>query len=114
MSSWLSGLFGCLEVDSIECLKVFCCGCSPCTIGKAMQQSDQSKSSSSECLKACCFPCCCIPLQRNELRATYGIEGNLCQDIGVTLCCGACSAMQMYNESKKRGPIQQQKQINQQ
>ena len=53
------------------------------------------------------FNCCCVPpcAIYNFIREGYGIEGSCMGDILWNCCCPVCTIVQMWEETRLRGPI---------
>eukprot|EP01006_Ploeotia_vitrea_P048359 TRINITY_DN67225_c6_g1_i1.p2 TRINITY_DN67225_c6_g1~~TRINITY_DN67225_c6_g1_i1.p2 ORF type:complete len:134 (-),score=10.25 TRINITY_DN67225_c6_g1_i1:717-1118(-) len=54
----------------------------------------------------CCIYCCFTPvyiLWRSQLRAKFGIDGNIIGDLCAAWCCGTLAVMQDARELKARG-----------
>ena len=47
------------------------------------------------------FGSCLIGMQRKTLRVANGIEGNLCADICLSLCCHPCVLVQNKSELER-------------
>eukprot|EP00727_Mastigamoeba_balamuthi_P003723 m51a1_g13348 hypothetical protein (352) ;mRNA; f:626-2164 len=60
------------------------------------------------CLALVALQCTCgscgIAVLRNIVREGYGIEGDCCSDLCLSVCCAPCAAAQLANEVSSRGP----------
>lgn len=108
--SWFAGLFDCFNpIDS--CLMTCCLPC--VTFGKTHHRMKKSANLdgyepvNTSCLLlvgSACVGLSIVPLalQRAEVRAKYGLEGNCISDILLSCCCGCCSLIQQDKEAEHR------------
>ncbi|XP_039605844.1 cornifelin homolog [Polypterus senegalus] len=93
-NKWNSGLFDCCEDMGICCCAFWCYPCFMC----------KTVSEYGECL--------CLPLldysgihpislaMRSSMRERFYIQGSICGDCCVVVCCNSCSWCQMARELK--------------
>jgi len=104
--TWNSGLLSCCDDKSQCCYGFFCCPCMACSTSAAADEP--------RCLPLCdilspaILSACGIPLfvppanlaLRTQVRTTYGLEGNICDDILASCFCIWCSYCQIARELK--------------
>ncbi|XP_072921127.1 placenta associated 8, tandem duplicate 1 [Hemitrygon akajei] len=82
-SDWSSGLFSCCDDIGVCCCGIFCTICLGCQIAGNMGE--------------CCL-CGTSMAMRTLIRTKYLINGSLCGDWLVTMCCLPCSLCQIKRE----------------
>ncbi|XP_046348217.1 placenta-specific gene 8 protein-like [Haliotis rufescens] len=85
---WSTGLCGCFE-DVMGCLCVmFCQECYGCHLA-------------SKAGETCCLPCC-VPYWlvslRAHIRGKHNIQGSICDDCCMVVCCYQCTMCQLSRE----------------
>merc|ERR1712036_52905 len=93
-----NGVFGCFNNLS-NCM----CGyfCLPCLFKQNAEK--MGESGCFHCVLGCCVPFVGAYLQRKKLREDNNIDGEAMEDIGYSLCCSPCVAVQVANELNDLG-----------
>ncbi|XP_076823087.1 placenta-specific gene 8 protein-like [Clavelina lepadiformis] len=89
---WQAGLCDCCS-DCGVCLCVTCCtSCYMCGLSRRMDEN-------------CCLGYCYggLALMRAKFRITHRIEGSLCEDACVSVCCNLCVMCQLGREMNLEG-----------
>lgn len=76
--------------------------CPPCAHVEVAQELDESSSAYLHALAWCCRPGIAVAVQREEIRRTYGIRGNCCEDVATACCCMPCAIAQQRREVRTR------------
>ncbi|KAM0722285.1 hypothetical protein Q7P37_001726 [Cladosporium fusiforme] len=114
MTEWQNGLCsGVCGGDCGTCWGSWCC--TPCLYGRASQRLDIYPTNDTEQIDTCdtnCWLFCLtgtmflhwVPmmLKRTAMREHFNIEGDVCRDGMVSLCCTPCGVAQMNTEMKDR------------
>ena len=92
MAEWKHGLFECMESMGDCCLGYWC----PC-----VQAYVANKAAGEEpimgILQLIFYPLL-VPVLRNKVRETKGIDGSLVGDMCAGWCCGCCTTIQIKRE----------------
>jgi Cys-rich protein (TIGR01571 family) len=92
MNYWRHGLFDCFGSTS-DCLIGYCCPWIHAYIANQAAGEDQVMG-----FLQCFFYPLLVPILRNKVRETKGIDGSFIEDVITGWCCPCCSTIQVKRE----------------
>ena len=92
MNDWRHGLFGCFGSTS-DCLIGYCCPWIHAYIANQAAGEDQVMG-----FLQCFFYPLLVPILRNKVRESKGIDGSLIGDVCAGWCCPCCATIQIKRE----------------